>query len=154
MTEQTPVRLDRHAIERLSSPYINEGRKQESWRIDMVEISDQQMSSRVSMTSTYVSSTDPGGFHLSIFSTMEFLSQLMIIYMHVCAGLQEKTREVWMAKAQSRCIRPIRNAQEIRIEMTAKRMRRYAGKLHVEGRFTVTDAADGLMLVTLSGTMS
>lgn len=42
------------------------------------------------MNSTFVSATDTGGFHLTIFSASEFLSQLAIIYGHIGNGLTEK----------------------------------------------------------------
>ena len=45
------------------------------------------------MRSAYVSGTDAGGFHLTIFSALEFASQLMIVYGHVWAGLEKKVRD-------------------------------------------------------------
>ncbi len=92
------VCLSAAEIEKLSSHYLNDGRKQESWKIEQVEISGDLLNATLSMSSTYVSDTDEHGFHLTIFSTLEFLSQLMIIYGHNWAGLDEKTREGWMVE--------------------------------------------------------
>jgi hypothetical protein len=98
-------RLGPADIEKFSSHYLNEGRKQESWRIDAVEVEDGRLRATVSMRSTYVSTTDDKGFHLTIFSTLEFLSQLMIVYAHVKAGLAEKTLEGWMGESETRSVR-------------------------------------------------
>ncbi len=48
------------------------------------------LKAKLRMNSTFVSATDTGGFHLTIFSAYEFLSQLAIIYGHIGNGLTEK----------------------------------------------------------------
>ncbi|NES01583.1 MAG: hypothetical protein F6K22_01270 [Okeania sp. SIO2F4] len=51
------------------------------------------------MNSTFVSLTDADAFHLTIFSTSEFLSQLAIIYGHIWNWLTEKTFEAWVIES-------------------------------------------------------
>jgi hypothetical protein len=108
---------------------------------------------RVKMTSLYVSQTD-SGFHLTIFSTLEFASQLMIIYAHNWAGLREKLHEAWMVESTTRAVRQIRNPDDIRVEMNVRQMRRLAKRLICIADFRVTDDADGLFEVTLKGFLS
>lgn len=144
-------RLGPAEIEMFSSHYLNEGRKQESWRIDAVEVEDGRLRATVSMRSTYVSRTDHKGFHLTIFSTLEFLSQLMIVYAHVKAGLTEKTLEGWMVESETRSVRAIRNPDRIDVEMEVLAMRKRGHNLYGVCRYKVTDEQGGLFEVTLKG---
>jgi len=141
-------------IDRLSSHYLSEGRKQESWKIKEVQIQGKKLSAVVTMSSIYVSSADPQGFHLTIFSALEFLSQLMITYAHVWAGLTEKTREGWMLESRARTIRAIRNAEHIQVEMVVRTMRKRGGTLFCVADYRVTDDRDGLFEVQLEGFLS
>jgi len=148
------VSLNEDDIERLSSHYLTEGRKQESWKIKAVHIQGEKLSAIVAMRSTYVSSSDTQGFHLTIFSALEFLSQLMITYAHVWAGLAEKTREGWMVESRTRSVRAIRNAEHIQVEMTVRTMRKRGGNLFCVADYRVTDDQDGLFEVELEGFLS
>lgn len=148
------ARLGPTEIGKLSSHYLNEGRKQESWRIEEIEISNNRLDARVSMSSTYVSSSDSQGFHLTIFSTLEFLSQLMILYAHVWAGLPEKRREGWMVESSTRSLRAIRSAENIRVEMTVLKMRKRGENLYCVAEYRVTDDKDGLFEARLKGFLS
>lgn len=141
-------------IEKLSSHYLNDGRKQESWKIEQVEISDGLLNATLSMSSTYVSDTDEHGFHLTIFSTLEFLSQLMIIYAHNWAGKDEKTREGWMVESHTKTVRAIRNPNAIDVEMKVDKMRKRGENLYCAADFCVTDDQDGLFEVQLKGFLS
>jgi hypothetical protein len=144
-------RLGEDEIARFASPYLNGGRKQESWRIDAIEIEDGRLLAEVSMRSTYVSGTDAGGFHLTIFSTLEFLSQLMIVYVHVWAGLREKSREGWMVESRTRSVRAVRNPERIQVEMTVRKMRQRGVNLYCTADYRVTDDQGGLFEVQLKG---
>lgn len=146
--------LDPTDIDKLASSYLNGGRKQESWRIDAVEIAGASLNAQVSMRSTYVSATNAKGFHLTIFSTLEFLSQLMIVYAHVWAGLEEKVREGWMVESSTRSLRAIRSAVGIRVEMRVRSMRRRGEHLYCVADYRVTDDGDGLFEATLKGFLS
>ena len=65
MNTNLSVSLNEDEIERLSSHYLSEGRKQESWKIKAVHIQGEKLSAIVTMRSTYVSSSDAHGFHLN-----------------------------------------------------------------------------------------
>lgn len=148
------VRLEPVEIAKLSSHYLNDGRKQESWQIEQVEISDNLLNATLSMSSTYVSDTDEHGFHLTIFSTLEFLSQLMIIYAHNWAGMNEKIREGWMVESHTKTVRAIRNPNAINVEMKVDKMRKRGENLYCAADFCVTDDQDGLFEVQLKGFLS
>ncbi len=79
-------KLDQLEIQQLSSEYLDTGIKKESWEITEVDIDGPVLLAKLRMTSTCASETDEIGFHLTIFSTMEFLSQLANIYFHVCTS--------------------------------------------------------------------
>jgi hypothetical protein len=154
MTTTLVAHLGPAEIGKLSSHYLNEGRKQESWRIEGIEITDNRLDARVSMSSTYVSGSDSQGFHLTIFSTLEFLSQLMILYAHVWAGLPEKRREGWMVESSTRSLRAIRSAENIRVEMTVLKMRKRGENLYCVADYRVTDDRDGIFEARLKGFLS
>ncbi len=143
-------RLPAATINAISSHYLQEGRKQESWAIQWVDIDGDHLYAQLAMTSMY---QPPGGgeFHLTIFSTLEFASQLMIIYVHDWAGLNEKVREGWMVRSTTRTVRAIRDPRDIRVEMHARTMRKREGRVHCVAEFTVTDGGGGLFEVTMTG---
>lgn len=148
------VHLTEAEIRPFASRYLHEGRKQESWRIESVKIAGDHCSARVAMLSTFVSATDRSGFHLTIFSTLEFLSELMIIYAHVWAGLKEKSREGWMVESTTRSVRAIRDPDCINVEMTVESMRQRGDNLFCVADFRVTDRFEGLFEVRLKGFLS
>lgn len=151
MKSPTSIRLRKSDYEKLLSPYLQEGRKHENWQIDSVEIEGKRLTASISMRSTYVSATDTKGFHLTIFSTLEFLSQLMIIYGHTWAGLSEKTNEAWMVECTSRAGKAIRDPKEIRVEMNTKAMRKRGDNFYCVADFRVTDKLGGLFEIELKG---
>jgi len=136
------------------SPYLTEGRKHESWQIDAVEIIGKKLIATVSMRTCFTSATDTKGFHLTIFSSLEFLSQLMIIYVHVWAGLASKTREGWMVESATRSIRAIRNPENIRVVMDVDAMRKRGESIYCAARYCITDDQNGLFEATLKGFLS
>lgn len=154
MNVPASTRLNAVEIEKLSSVYLNEGRKLESWQIEDVAIHGKQLIAKVSMRSTYVSGTDSKGFHLTIFSTLEFLSQLMIIYAHVWAGLEQKTKEGWMLESTTRSVRAIRDPARINVEMNVVSMRKRGENLYCVADCRVTDDQGGLFEVSLKGFLS
>ena len=152
--EPLDVELSSSEIDELSSHYLKEGRKQESWRIESAKIYGKNLNAVVAMQSVYVSESDLAGFHLTIFSALEFLSQLMIVYAHVWAGLAEKTREAWMVESSTRIVRAIRHAARIEVKMTVRSMRNIGGKLYCVADYCVTDNGGGLFEVELKGFLS
>ncbi|MBD3790507.1 MAG: hypothetical protein IE885_09160 [Campylobacterales bacterium] len=143
--------LNREDIRKLSSYYLNEGRKQESWQIDHIMIEDTILDAHVSMRSTYLSSTDNNEFHLTIFSALEFLSQLMIIYAHVWAGRKEKVGEGWMIESSMQSLRVIRDPDNILVAMTVEKIKERGPNLYCIASYQITDAQGGLMKVRLKG---
>ena len=143
--------LSKDEIKKLSSPYLNEGRKQETWQIDRISVEDDRLDADISMKSLYLSDTDGGGFHLTIFSTLEFLSELMIIYVHVWAGLEEKTQEGWMVECKARNVKAIRNPDAIKVEMHVESIRRRGKTVRIVTDCRVTDDQGGLFEVWLKG---
>jgi hypothetical protein len=154
MNVPASIRLNADDIGKLSSAYLNEGRKLESWQIEDVDIRGKQLTARVSMRSIYVSGTDSKGFHLTIFSTLEFLSQLMIIYAHVWAGLEQKTKEGWMLESTTRSVRAIRDPARINVEMDVVSMRKRGENLYCVADYRVMDDQGGLFEVSLKGFLS
>ncbi len=144
-------RLSTETLDAISSAYLREGRRQEAWALQWVEIDGEYLYANIAMTSLY---TTPDKFHLTIFATLEFASQLMIVYAHDWAGLDAKKREGWMVESRTRTVRAINNATDIRVTMHARRMHKRGEHLYCEADYTVTDAADGLFEVTLKGFLS
>jgi hypothetical protein len=138
----------------ISSTYLVEGRKKESWELTDIEVEDAMVRARVRMTSTYASPTDAGRFHLTIFSALEFLSQLMIIYMHVWNGYTRKTLEGWMIESQVTSRRAIRDPDDIRVEMEIKSIRNVRGSTLLRTFCRVTDGGGGLFEAKLKGLLS
>jgi hypothetical protein len=153
-TNYLASRLSAEDIEKLSSPYLNGGRKQESWEICDLEIDGDDLRANIVMRSVYVSGSDVHGFHLTIFSALEFLSQLMIIYAHAWAGMPEKKRECWMVGSTTRSVHAIRDPAQIKVDMTVKKMRQRGENLYCVADFRVTDNQGGLFEIQIKGFLS
>ena len=150
-TEVLNKQLSEDEIKRLSSHYLNEGRKQEAWQVDRISVKDDRLDADISMKSLYLSDTDGGGFHLTIFSTLEFLSELVIIYIHVWAGLEDKTQEGWMVECKARNVKAIRNPDAIKVEMHVESIRRRGKTVRIVTDCRITDDQGGLFEVWLKG---
>ena len=98
----------------ISSPYLNEGRKDDVWKIEQIKVDGTQSISKVSMEKYYISDKDVG-FHLSSFSALEFLSQIFIIHHHVLSNQSQKTQEAWMMETSIKCKKAIRNPENITV---------------------------------------
>ena len=112
--------LSPEEVREISSPYLQHGRAEDVWEIKDIEIEDKFIRANIRMKSFYQSPTDNNGFHLSPFSTLEFVSQLNIIYGHIWAGADKKTREAWMLESNVACKEPIRSTENIHVEMEFK----------------------------------
>lgn len=145
--------LSQEDISRLSSEYLNEGRKLEDWEITYVEIEEKTLTARVRMRSHFISPTDSSGFHLTIFSTLEFLSQLTIIYGHVWAGLIDKTMEGWMIECSISSKRPIRDPENIEVRMEVSSIKKLGDNILAITNSQVTDSG-GLFEARLKGFLS
>ncbi|NQW92745.1 MAG: hypothetical protein HQ446_01685 [Polaromonas sp.] len=153
---QGPLHLDLRPeqIKKLSSHYLNEGRKQESWQIGEIQIRGRELRTTVSMRSIYTSGTDSKGFHLTIFSTLEFLSELMIVYAHAWAGLPEKSKEGWMVESSTKSVRAIRNPDAIHVTMKIASIKKLGENMLCLADYAVTDDQGGLFEVRLKGFLS
>ena len=151
MEETNKVVLDTQDIKKLSSYYLNEGRKQETWQIDQVMIDDMTLEAQISMISRYLSSTDNNEFHLTIFAALEFLSQLMIVYAHIWAERKEKVGEGWMVESSMKSTRVIRDPDNILVSMTVDKIRERGANLYCIASYKITDPQGGLMEVRLKG---
>lgn len=138
------LRLTPADYERISSRYFNEGRQQERWTLGDIDICGTRLQTTAAMTSTYMSPTDAKGFHLSVFTALEIVSQLHIIYAHAWAGLREKTREGWMIECSNRISAPVRNAGRMEVDMNVSRMRKLGDNLFCIADYRITDDTGGL----------
>ena len=120
MCIESEINLGTTEIADLSSSYIDEGVKVDSWEILNISISGKLLKAEIGMVSYFVSPTDPDGFHLTIFSTQEFLAQLANIYLHIVAGFKIKCRETWMRECAIKSRKVIRNPEKIFVEYTKK----------------------------------
>lgn len=139
-----PTKLSVEQIKNFSSTLISEGRPAELWEIRSVEIEGDQLNADISMVSTFNSPTDTKGFHLSIFSALEMVSQLMLIYCHHWAGYEKKTKEGWMVESHLRCKQAIRSTEKIHLAMRCTNIRRMKDKVYSSYVTTITDEMDGL----------
>ena len=149
-----PIKLQDKELREFYSDYLINGRKHDGWTIEIVQIENACLRSRIRMNSVYLSSTDKNQFHLTIFSALEFLSQLMIIYTHVWAGLTKKTQEGWMVDSQIRAVKAIRNPNAIEVEMQMGRIRKLGTKLVCMTEYVITDDGGGRFEGSFRGFLS
>ncbi|MES2981639.1 MAG: hypothetical protein V4727_04935 [Verrucomicrobiota bacterium] len=141
-------------IKEISSDLLSEGRPHEKWKINTITIDGDTLHAVISMVSTYISPTDDKGFHLSVFTTLEFLSQLKVIYYHHTSGLDKKTQEAWMIESHVRCKSSIRDADKINVTMKVLKARNVGGRIYGITQSTVTDDLGGRFEVTLKSLLS
>jgi len=138
-------------IAALSSAYIDRGVKQDAWEILEIDIDGALLKAKIRMTSFFVSPTDPGGFHLTIFSTQEFLAQLANIYLHVAAGFETKCRETWMRECAISSRKVIRDPENIRVEIDFFGQKHLGDSLAAMANARVYDDQGGLFTARLKG---
>lgn len=141
-------------IKDFSSDYLINGRKNEIWSIESVEINEFDLFAKIKMDGCYLSNTDNNQFHLTIFSSLEFLSQLMIIYGHVWAGLTKKQQEGWMVDSQIRAVKAIRRPNDIYVKMNIEKIRKTDKSIYCIANYQITDDVDGLFEGTIKGFLS
>lgn len=151
MNPELEMRLDDKQISELSSKYIDVGVKKDCWEIIDVIISGALLKARLRMTSFFVSPTDTGGFHLTVFSTQEFLAQLANIYLHVLAGHTSKCKETWMRECSISCRSSIRNPENITVDMDFSGRKKLGDTLITNVDCRVCDDQGGLFTARLEG---
>ena len=151
MDIETEIILDKAKVAGLSSRYIDEGVKEDAWEILNVNISGSLLTAEIGMVSYFVSPTDPGGFHLTIFSTQEFLAQLANIYLHVAAGFETKCKETWMRECAITSRKAIRNPEKIFVEMDFFSLKKIQDSVVSMAKCRVYDDKGGLFTARLKG---
>jgi hypothetical protein len=151
MKSDRKLDLGRAEIDALSSVYINRGIKQEAWEIQQIKFRGTVLTASVNMTSTFVSPTDPEGFHLTIFCTQEILAQLANIHLHVSAGHTTKCRESWMRECHFNYRNVIRSTENIQVEMEMVSERWAGDTLVGKVQCRMFDDKGGLFIATLKG---
>jgi hypothetical protein len=151
MTSEPRKQLTPEDIAALSSPYIDRGVKKDAWEIVTMDIDGRLVKARIRMTAFFVSPTDSGGFHLTIFSTQEFLAQLANIYLHVAAGYETKCRETWMRQSDIISRSTIRDPDNIRVDMEFVGLKRLGETLATLVNCRVYDDRGGLFTARLKG---
>jgi hypothetical protein len=154
MMPELKYQLDGDAIARLSSEYIDQGIKRERWRITRVSVEGAKLAAELRMESVFLSPTDPAGFHLTIFSTQEFLAQLANIYLHLLAGSTVKNRETWMRESSITTHRAIRDPARISVEMDFFKVKRLKDSWYAMANCRVFDGEGGLFTANLKGILS
>ncbi len=142
--ELTDICLE--SVQPLLSPYLNGGRLQERWELKELKASDNRLRARVAMTSYFKSPTD-SGFHLSNLTGLEIVAQLRIILIHLHLNLARKSKELWFLKGAEKCISPIRDPENIFVEMNLV-FKRQKDRDLVKMNATVSDPAGGLFEYT------
>ena len=151
MQIESELNLGRIEIADLSSSYIDEGVKLDAWEIKNINISGKLLKAEVGMVSFFVSPTDPEGFHLTIFSTQEFLAQLANIYLHVAAEFKTKCRETWMRECTITSRKVIRNPEKIFVEMDFFSLKKIQDTVVSMARCRVYDDQGGLFTARVKG---
>jgi len=151
MQIEPDIVLDKPKIADLSSRYIDEGVKVDTWEIKNINISGKLLKAEIGMVSFFVSPTDPDGFHLTIFSTQEFLAQLANIYLHVAADFKTKCRETWMRECAITSRKVIRNPQKIFVEMDFFSLKKVQDSVVSMASCRVYDDQGGLFTARIKG---
>lgn len=146
--------LDTEQVKKISSPYLSEGRKEDKWEIVQVSILNETLLAHIRMLSYYKSSTDTLGFHLTTFSTMEFVSQLFVVYGHVLAGLEEKVQEAWMMNCNINCLKAIRDPDNIQVEMQFRTLRKIKNRMLGHASARIWDEQGGEFTASLKALLA
>lgn len=143
----TSLRLDEKAVFPLLSEYFRLGdrfARKDVFDIVSVDVQGPVALSRLRMLRTFVSSTDPGGFHLSGPVAYEMVAQLNIIHGLTLLGQREKKSEVWGRSFAIESVRPVRDPADIVIRTEVKRdwlSKKRPDLLGLEFAFSIADGA-------------
>lgn len=151
MSELLNQQLGKEEIAALSSAYIDQGVKKDAWEICEITVDGPILKARLRMTGFFVSPTDPGGFHLTIFSTQEFLAQLANIYLHLAAGYMTKECETWMRECSITSRKTIRDPENIQVEIDFFGLKKIGGGVASMANARVFDDEGGLFTARLKG---
>ncbi|WP_143593632.1 hypothetical protein [Synechococcus sp. 1G10] len=133
------------------SVYLHGGKAREIWSIPRITVQGDHSSALVDIQNPFLSPTDQRTFHLSVYTAMEFCSEVILVHAYTTLALPLKAEEAWMKECQCHLIRPIRTYEGISVEMRARSFRFIQGTAYCHGEFHVTDAMDGLFEIELKG---
>lgn len=133
------------------SAYLHGGKAREIWSITQVTVQGDHARALVDIHNPFLSPTDQRTFHLSVYTAMEFCTEVILVYAYTTLALPLKAEEAWMKECQCRLIRPIRAYEGISVEMRASSFRFIQGTAYCHGVFRITDAMDGLFEIELKG---
>ena len=123
----------------------------EGFRFQDVCLTAQGLQTRVDMVNPYVSSSDAGGFHLSVFTAHELCVELGILWVHQQLGLAEKSGEVWMRECSCKIRASVRAVRDIDVVMTCEAFRVVGPMAYLHSSFRISDTQGGLFLVEQRG---
>ena len=150
-SSEVPIIFGHEDLAPYQSAYLHGGRQQEHWELNAVRICGDSLETSVNIINPYISTTDEGGFHLSIFCAQEFCTELILFWVFKKLGLPGKAQEAWMRKCSCKITGPIRSHLGINVAMTCKRFRIINGMAYAHALFTISDATGGLFIVELHG---
>jgi hypothetical protein len=150
-SSEVPIIFDHDDLAPYQSAYLHGGRQQESWALNTVRILGDSLETSVDIINPYTSTTDEGGFHLSIFCAQEFCTELILFWTFKKLVLPGKTQEAWMRKCSCKVTRPIRSHLGINVAMTCKSFRMINGMAYAHALFTISDGTGGLFIVEQHG---
>ncbi len=104
-------------IQALSSEYLAKGAFQDDFEIKSVEIEGKKLRARLKMTSFGISPSDTEGYHLTAPTVFRMVAQLVVIQGHEFLGFTQKTLEVWVREHYFKHRRPIRDPNEILLDL-------------------------------------
>lgn len=143
--------FDNHDLLPYQSDYLHQGKSQERWFVHSAHINNNDLSALISIDNPYFSATDPGGFHLSVFSAQEFCTELILFWTMKKLRLSRKSQEAWMRECHCRIIRPIRTHKDISAQLKINNYRVMNGMAYAKGDFQISDISNGLFILSLSG---
>jgi hypothetical protein len=88
-----------------------------------------------------------------MFIAQEILGQLGNIHLHLAAGLKTKSREAWMRDCSFKFRKPIRDPDDIRVEMKAVAMKRVGEALYASWTARIIDCRGGLFTSEFRGVL-
>lgn len=146
---ETPRSISKSEFDKVSSNYLSSGRSNESWQIDSISYNPAQLIAFISMKNAFLVESDQKKWHLPIFPIYEFTSQLQIIYLHLWAQLEKKTKEIWMIETNIRAIRPILSRDSIKVVVNKSRIRKTDKGIYCICDHIITDHDDGLINIKI-----
>ena len=114
--------LDGDALQKLLSPYLENGFQQDEYRVNEVTFEGPVATARCSLPTYYVSGNE-NQFHLSGLGGTAFVWQVGIAHAHFLAGVAEKRDEVLLRDYSLKCSNVISDPEHVEVELRLRRKR-------------------------------